>query len=264
VTGRWFDDIDDGTLARVRSALPSTVGLPGAGGSAAPAGACAFVNPRATGTVRAPQAEFDRLRAQSGAATLSAPRPLASFAWEFGAPSAAVEQDLVIDGQTIRVTRPTDADAAGKNLPTTAQVGEALRAVPSAQRVYSTTVVLSPWPHRESTATATIAGEAGGHKITLFPVRSAQDQNDFDNRLMHEAGHNYQEHLWNGPEGVQEWQAARSADHNFPSNYASKRVDDDLCEFNILFNTVRGTACEQGTRQLYPNRWAKRLEYQSR
>jgi hypothetical protein len=36
-------------------------------------------------------------------------------------------------------------------------------------RVYSTTAV-PPWPHREPTATADM-GEAGGRKITLFPVR---------------------------------------------------------------------------------------------
>ncbi len=32
-----------------------------------------------------------------------------------------------IDGQTIKAIRPTDADAAGKNLPTTLQLAEALR-----------------------------------------------------------------------------------------------------------------------------------------
>jgi hypothetical protein len=267
-TREWFDDIDDGTRVRARTAPPSTVGSPVSAGSppaqAPPAGACAFVNPQPTGTVKAPQSEFDRLRNLSGEATISTPRALDSFTWEFGAPSAAVEQDLTIGGQRILVVRPTDRDATGKNLPTTPQLAKALRAVPAAQRVYSTTVILNPWPHRDSTATATVAGESGAHKITLFPVRRAQDQTDFDNRLMHEAGHNYQEHLWNSPESVQEWQLVRRADGNFPSDYARPRVDDDFCEFNILFNTAMGTACEAGARQLYPNRWAKRMEYQSR
>src|SRR5258706_1432507 len=124
------ETIDNGTLARSRTQPPLTIGAPGSaaplqtGPVAAATGACAFLNPPAIGTVRAPQEAFDRLRGSSGTATISTPQPRTSYAWPYGAASAALAQDITIDGRTISVTRPTDADAAGKNLPTTAQVAE--------------------------------------------------------------------------------------------------------------------------------------------
>ena len=263
------DEIDDGTLARSRSEPPATIGAPG---SAAPlqttpvtaaTGDCAFLNPRTSGTVRAPQAAFDRLRGNSGAAAVSTPQPKASQAWPYGAASAAIEQDITIDGRAIHVIRPTDADAAGKNLPTTVQVAEALRAIPASQRAHTNRVILSPNPHPDSTPTRTTAGEAGAGEITLFPVNSEQSQNDFDNRLTHESGHNYQGTLWTSGTAVREWQIAATADNRLPSPYAGANAGDDFCEFGILYNTARGTPCEASARQLYPNRWAKMVSYQS-
>lgn len=288
-TKDWYREIDDGTLVRWRSEPPSAIGTPG---SSAPsngppanartspsagnapsssvqapalaADACSFLNPRTTGTVVAPQEAFDRLRRDSGSAKISPPQPTVSQAWPHGGVSAAVAQDITIDGKTISVIRPTDADAAGKNLPSTAQLAEALRAVPASQRARTTKVILSPRPHPESTPSATIAGEAGGGEITLFPVNKSQSQNDFDNRVMHESGHNYQGTLWNSGAAVGEWQIAATADHSLPSPYAGANTGDDFCEFGILHNTARGTPCEASARQLYPNRWAKMAEYQSR
>ena len=263
------DEIDDGTLARSRTEPPSTIGAPGtaapaqSGPVSAATGACSFLNPRTSGTVRAPQEAFDRLRGMSGTATISTPQPKASQAWPDGASSAALEQEITIDGRTIRVIRPTDADAAGKNLPTTAQLAEALRAIPASQRALTTRVILSPRPHPNSTATRTIAGEAGSGEITLFPVHSAQSQNDFDNRLTHESGHNYQGSLWTSGPAVGAWQTVATADNRLPSPYAGENAGDDFCEFGILYNTARGTPCEASAKQLYPNRWAKMVAYQS-
>jgi len=263
------DPIDEGTLARSRSEPPSTIGAPGLGGPlqtgpvALASGACSFLNPRSSGTVRAPQEAFDRLRNNSGAATISAPRPKDSQAWPHGAASAAIEQDITIDGRAIAVVRPTDADAAGKNLPTTAQLAEALRAIPASQRALTTRVFLSPWPHPDSTATTTVAGDAGAGVITLYPVHSAQSRNDFDNRLMHESGHNYQGSLWTSGAAVRDWQAAATTDNRLPSPYAGSNAGDDFCEFGILYNTARGTPCEARAKELYPNRWAKMVTYQS-
>ena len=261
------DRIDDGTLARTRSQPPSTIGGPGssgpsqtAPGAPVPVG-CLFLDPRSNGTVRAPEAAFDRLRANSGVAAISAPRSTASQAWAYGAASAAIEQAITIDGRVIAVVRPTDADAAGKNLPTTAQLAEALRAIPASQRAHTNRVILSPNPHSDSTPTATTAGEAGGGVITLFPMRNSQSQNAFDNRLMHESGHNYQGSLWNSGTAVRDWQAAATADHRIPSAYAGGNAGDDFCEFGILYNTARGTPCEVRAKELYPNRWAKMVAY---
>ena len=264
-TRDWFEALDDGTLVRMRSPLPSPVGMAGSGGPAqAPAsGACSFLNPRLSGTVRAPQAEFDRLRGSSGAARISPARSRTSQTWQDGSSSAAVEQEIQIDNRTIRVIRPTDPEAAGKNLPTTAQLAEALRAIPANQLAHTNTVILSPRAHPGSTPTRTIAGEAGSGEITLFPTNGAQSQNDFDNRLMHESGHNYQGSLWRSAQGVQEWRTAAAADNRLPSPYAGENTGDDFCEFNILYNTARGTSCEATARQLYPNRWRKMVDYQS-
>lgn len=264
--GGLTEPIDDGTTARTRTAPPATVGTPatdGAQANANPAtGACAYLNPRLSGTVRAPADVFDRLRGASGAATISTARTKDSQAWPHGAATAATEQDVTIDGRTIVVIRPDAAAATGKNLATTAQIAEALRAVPASQRSLTSKVFLSPNPHPDSTATRTVAGEAGSGVITLFPMHNAQSQNDFDNRVMHESGHNYQGSLWNSGAAVREWMAAATADNRLPSPYAGENGGDDFCEFGILFNAARGTACEASAKDLYPNRWAKMMSYQ--
>jgi hypothetical protein len=259
----WYDGIDEGTLVRTRLAPPSTIGVvSGILQSAAVLSlSCTFVQPRPRGTVQAPQAAFDRLRSNSGAATITSPTPKASQTWRDGSTSGAIEQQITIDGQTIAIIRPTPADETGKNLPTTAQLAEALRAIPKPQRVHTRTVILSPRAHPQSTATATIAGDAGGGEITLFPVGSVQSQNDFDNRVAHESGHNFQGILWTSGADVAAWGAAASADNNRPSPYAANNTGDDFCEFGILYNTTKGTPCEATTRQLYPNRWTKMQSY---
>lgn len=268
-TEEQHDAIDDGTLNRSRSEPPSTIGSPGSQGplQTAPvvlaSGACSFLNPRSSGTVRAPQEAFDRLRSNSGSATVSSPQSKASQSWRDGTSSAAVEQVITIDGRPIAVVRPTDADATGKNLPTTAQLAEALRAIPASQRALSNRIVLSPRAHPNSTPSKTIAGDAGSGEITLFPLSASQSQNDFDNRLTHESGHNYQGSLWNSGAAVQQWQVAATADNRLPSPYAGDNAGDDFCEFGILYNTARGTPCEAAARQLYPNRWVKMVAYQS-
>src|SRR5438105_12439949 len=254
-----YEEIDDGTLARIPSAAPSTVGSRGQSQAPPPlaSNAYSFLNPRQSGTVRAPQEAFDRLRGNSGSATISSPKARASQAWPDGSSSAAVEQEIRIDNQSIRVVRPTDADATGKNLPMTAQLAEALRAIPAVQRSHTTIVVLSPRPHPDSTPTQTVAGQGGSGEIDLFPVNSPQSQNDFDNRLTHESGHNYQGSFWQSGADVHEWQTAAAADNRLPSPYAGATTGDDFSEFNILYNAARGTPCEASARQLYPNRWTK-------
>jgi hypothetical protein len=268
-TRDWYADLDDGTLARMPSPLPSTLGAAPVGGASSPpqqlvaSGPCEFLNPRLRGTVRAPQEAFDRLRSSSGAARVSPPQPRTSQSWPDGSSSAAIEQTIQIGRQTIQLIRPTEADALGKNLPTSTQLADALRAIPADQRAHTTRVLLSPRAHPDSTATRTIAGDAGSGEITLFPVNGAQSQNDFDNRLTHESGHNYQGTLWHSGGDVQAWRSAAAADNRLPSPYAGENPGDDFCEFGILFNTARGTPCEAVARQLYPNRWLKMLEYQS-
>ena len=126
------------------------------------------------------------------------------------------------------ITRPSDADAAGKNLPTTAQLAEALRAVPANQRTHTTNIIVSPVADPSSTARRKIAADAGSGTITFFPVNRAQSDNDFDNRLMHEAGHNYQGSLWNSGAAVAQWGAAARSDNRNPSPYATEGAGEDF------------------------------------
>lgn len=277
-TRDWYDDLDDGTLARMPSPLPSVVGSPSSSGVAqattqvVASGVCSYLNPRLRGTVIAPPSEFDRLRTNSGAARISVPQEIASHTWmDRGSHPAvayqirpAVEQQIQIDGRTIRVIRPTDTAAGGKNLPTTVQVAEGLRAIPAGQRAYTNCVVIIPTANPHNEPGKTIAGEGGAGEILLFPVNSPQSQNDFDNRITHESGHNYQGSLWQSAQAVQEWSSVRAADNNYPSRYAQEGDGEDFCEFIVLYNTARGTACEAAARQIYPNRWLKMLDYQSR
>lgn len=266
-TKDWYDYKSDGLLHRKAAIAPGTLGLAAPptrqrGKKAVALGKCSFVNPVPSGTVAAPKKAFERLRDLSGGAKVSAPQPKTSVNWPNGTRSAAVEQEILIDGQKILVTRPTDADAKGKNLPTTQQLADALRAVPTEQRAFTKKVFLSPTAAKESTPQQTIAGDAGSGEMTLYPLLEPQDQDDFDNRVMHESGHNYQENLWSGgTQAVTAWQVAASADDRRPSPYAANNTGDDFCEFNILYNTAKGTPCEEVAKKIYPHRWAKRESY---
>ena len=97
--------------------------------------------------------------------------------------------------------------------------------------------------------------------MNLFPMNTTQSQNDFDNRVMHESGHNYQESLWKSGADVQAWGSVATADKRLPSPYAGSNFGDDFCEFGILYNAAKGTACEATATQLYPNRWKKMASY---
>ena len=268
-TKHRHDDIEDGTLARTASPHPSPVGTKA---PAAPAkarrtvakGACAYLNPRAGGTVTAPSEAFDRLRGKSGAAKVSSPETKDSYTWPDKSTSKAVQQEVEIDGQKIRVVRPTDDGAKGKNLPTTKELAEALRAIPADQRAHTSVIVVSPTPSPDKSASGTIAGEGGSGEIRLYPVTAAQAQNDFDNRLTHESGHNVQGQFWTGAGDVHDWQTAADADSSRPSPYAASTTGDDFSEFNVLFNAARGTACEATAKKIYPNRWAKMESYRSK
>jgi hypothetical protein len=267
-TRDWFEDLDEGTLAKSwpSSAAPIGTLVPAAAAQASPAAAtgdCAYLNPRGTSTVVAPPQAFDRLRGGSGQATISQPKPVSSFTWPYGPPSPAVEQQVTIGGQSVTVVSPTEAEARGKNLPTVNQVAEALRAIPATQRARTTRVILCPRSHPASTATRIVGGEGGSGEITLFQlVGKAQTQSDFDNRLMHESGHNVQGDLWKSSQDVKDWKDAAAQDNRLPSPYAGENAGEDFCEFLILFNAARGTGCEAAARQLYPNRWAKMSRYQ--
>jgi hypothetical protein len=265
-TRDWFEDFDDGTLARTWFSSPGPIGTntqtaAPQGAPTAATGACAYLNPRKTGTVVAPQQAFDRLRGGSGSATISNPKPVSSFNWPYGPASSAVEQQVTIGGQNVTVISPVEADAKGKNLPTVDQVAEALRAIPAAQRAHTKRVILSPVPNPASTPGRTVAGEGGSGEITLFPVGKTQSQNDFDNRLMHESGHNVQGDLWKSAQDVKDWKDAADQDNRLPSPYAGETTGDDFCEFLILFNAAKGTPCEAAAQQLYPIRWAKMSTY---
>lgn len=267
-TKDWYDYGPDGILERRPAITPATLGLtpPAAAGTSPPKavarGECSYLNPVPLGTVTVPKAVCDRLRGESGAAQISAAKPKASQTWVDGSRSAAVEVQITIDGQQILVTLPTDADMKGKNLPTVQQLAEALRAVPKDQRAFSKKVFLSPVPSQQSTAQRTVGGDAGSGEITLYPVPDRQEQNDFDNRVMHESGHNYQEQLWSGgAQAVAAWQAAARSDDRRPSPYAAQNAGEDFCEFNILYNAAHGTKCEEVAKKIYPNRWAKRESY---
>lgn len=266
-TKDWYDYTPDGMLRRRPALTPGPLGLTPpptgkAGKKAVALGKCSYLNPLPSGTVTAPKEVFDRLRADSSGATVSAPKPKASHTWANGSRSAAVEQDIVIDGQRILVTLPTDADAKGKNLPTMKQLAEALRAVPAAQRAFTKKVFLSPVPSNDTTPQRTVGGDAGSGEMTLYPITEGQDQEDFDNRVMHESGHNYQESLWSGgKQAVTDWQVAANADDRRPSPYAAQNTGEDFCEFNILYNAAKGTKCEEVAKKIYPHRWAKRESY---
>lgn len=262
----WYD-VEDGTLARMPSPVPTALGLPGSEEEqpVVASGACSYLNPVQSGTVAAPQAAFDRLRGNSSAARITSVQCIDGPAWGDGSTSATERQEIHIDGQTITIIRPSDGDAAGKNLPTTAQLAEALRAVPANHRSHTSEIVVSPVAEPRSTPGRTIAADASRGKITFYPLAGAQSQNDFDNRVMHEAAHNYQEILWvNGATAVAAWGNAIRSDNRSPSPYATAGFGEDFCEFYVLFITSRGTACEGIGRQLYSHRWALMVEYQSR
>ena len=266
-TKDWHQDVNDGTLARTASPNPSVAGssTPAVPAKRPPRvvakGKCAFLNPQSQGTVKAPEEAFDRLRRNSPAATISAPRQKASQVWPDKSTSPALELDVQIGTQKITVVRPTPDRTNGTNLPSVEQLAEALRAIPAEQRAATRTVTLSPTAAPGATRTGeTIAGEAGDGEIILYPVKERQTQEDFDNRVTHESGHNYAQKVWDGPEGVSDWLAAVNADDRRPSPYAAGD-GEDFPEFLVLYNTAKGTPCEATAKQIYPNRWKKMQSY---
>jgi hypothetical protein len=224
------------------------------------------LNPRKNegDTVRAPGDAFERLRRNSAAATISAAQATKQpYAWPDKSTSPpALELEIQIGTQKFKVYRPGPNDAKGKNLPTDQQLATALRAIPEVQRACTKTITLSPKPSPEAVSGQyTIAGDGGWGTIDLYPVHSQQTQEDFDNRVMHECGHNYAEKVFGGgPEGVQAWKAAFEADTQPPSWYA-RSPGEDFPEFLILYNTAKGTPCEETAKQIYPNRWKKMESY---
>jgi hypothetical protein len=263
-----FGNVEDGTLARMPSPPPSPVGSATPQGVAKKPprafahGKCSFLNPQSLPTVVAPQEAFDLLRKSSSAAKISQPVEKAEQEWPDKSKSSAIEEEVQIGDQKIKVIRPTENDAKGKNLPTTQQLAEALRAVPAQQRAYTNQVIVSPNASSVADKRGTVAGEGSGGVIYLYPVSKPQSQNSFDNRVTHESGHNLQEQLWKDT-GAGPWQAAADADTLRPSPYAAAGYGEDFCEFNILYNTSKGTSCETIAKQIYPNRWKKREEYTS-
>ena len=268
-TRDWFDGLDDGTLARGRT--PTVGPVAGATSNQAPRrvrvtakGRCAYLNPQAQGTVQAPASAFERLRDNSDRATISDPAPRSSYTWPDKSISSAIERRIEIGSQSFVLILPGGDAGAGKNLPTAAQVAEALRAVPSTQRAHTKTIVVCPTAAPGSNSRETTAGMGGSGVVELYPVDRAQTQNDFDNRMTHECGHNYHEKFWQGnPEEMQRWQNAADADSARPSPYAARTPAEDFCEFLILYNTVLGTPCAETAQKIYPIRWNKMRSYVS-
>ena len=225
-TRECHESIDEGTLARTSSPTPPVTG------SSEPvpekpttkviaSGQCTFLVPGSSYTVKAPKSAFDRLRKASGEAKISNPKPRDASAWPNGLSAlAAVEQEIEIDGQKIQVIRPSDDEIKVNQLPTMKELAEALRAVPKDQRAHTRNVVLSPVPSPKSTKDKIIAGEGGDGAIFLFPLKDdkqVQTQEDFDNRVMHECGHNYQDKFWHlNPDAMHAWQSFADADEPVP------------------------------------------------
>lgn len=219
---------------------------------------CWFMVPPLPRRVVAPDGAFDALRRRGGTASLSAATAIASYRWPYGPPSNAEQHFATMSGRRLEIIRP-----AGTNptLPTVQQVCDALQAVPSTHRQHTTKVMLCPTPHPNSTSRSTVGGEAGAGEVTFFPLSTAITQNDVDNRMMHEIGHNLQGSLWHSAADVAAWTAVATSDPQAPSVYAQTNFGDDFCEFLIIFNTVRGTPCELTARRLFPQRWDKMLTY---
>jgi len=267
----WYEPIDEGTLPRVATANPGVVGSSGLNPEkptekAIPKGECKYLVPPTTYSVQAPIAAFNRLRKFSSAAKISDAKSEDSYKWGNGATTPpAMRQEIEIDGQKMTLYRPADDEFKAKNLPTVKQLAEALRAVPKSQRAYTNTVILSPVPSTQSAKDGVIAGEGDGGSIWLYPLKEGQSQVDFDNRVMHECGHNYQQAFWHHlPEEIAVWKSFEITDSWYVSRYAIDNPGDDFCEFLILYNTAKGTPCEETARKMYPNRWRLMQAYQAR
>ena len=208
--------------------------------------------------VIAPEGAFAALRSRGGTATLSSATAIAAYSWPYGPASSAEQYLATIGGSRLEIIRPS---GSSPTLPSAQQVCEAMRAVPAVQRGHTSKVNLCPTSHPDSTTRATVGGEAGSGVVTLFPLRSTITQNDVDNRVMHEIGHNYQGNLWHSAVDVSGWGAAATLDSHAPSTYAQANFGEDFCEFLVIFNTVRGTPCESTARTMFRYRWEKMLTY---
>lgn len=219
---------------------------------------CWFETQPIPALVMAPDEAYVRLRRQGGTANLSAGTSLADYRWPHGPASEAQRFVATLGSQQVEILRPLSTVA---NLPSAQQVCHALQAVPAVQRAFTRRVILCPTPHPNSTARSTIGGEAGSGEVTLYPSSTPPTQNEVDNRIMHEIGHNYQGNFWHSRDDVAAWGAAAALDPQAPSRYAQGNSGDDFCEFLIIYNAVRSTACEAAARNLYGHRWSQLERY---
>jgi len=212
---------------------------------------------------------FGRLRQKGGTARIADARTIKKSEWAKQSewPDLLVEeacyQEISIDGQTIRVVRPTDAQLQGKNLPSVQQLAAALSVVPRHQRELTRTALI------RANAKGGLRGLGGDGEIEIFPVDAGQGSNEekvyraspetyFDILITHECAHNYHGKFWSGAEDVADWQSYADADRSRPSPYAAESGGEDFCEFIVLY------PCEKLLQSMYPNRWRRLQAYQAR
>ncbi len=288
--------INDGTLVRARSPVPSMPHCPagppavarveqaGSPAAVAPAkshtrptarGKCGYLNPVTSGRVKVPVEAFDRLRKKSGPAQISAPKVLAdkkawpkATEWPDPLAGSAIYQEIVVDAHKIRVIRPSDEDVGDRILPTIGQLAEALRAVPADQRKHTTTALV------RLQSKGGILGLGGAGEIEIFPLDSSRNAKEreqydkspqayFDSLVTHECAHNYQAVFWTDAGGAKEWEEFAKNDHTPPSIYARENGGEDFCEFMVLYNAAVGTPCEALLKKIYPNRWLRFTTYKT-
>lgn len=224
-------------------------------------GQCAWINPSQRQLVIPAQAAFDFLRVNSPAAVISQAKPKEAQTWHNGSVTAALEYTVTVGNHTIDLIRPVARLTQNKNLPTNDQIAKAIRTIPAYQRSATTKIIVNHIPIPRPANTPLIQADAGSGTINYYPFRRPTNQWIVDARSMHEFGHNFHNTVWNSSANVSRWGLARNLDVISPSAYAQTAIQEDFCEFNIIYIIASSTNCENQMRKLYPNRCSLMDQY---
>lgn len=175
----------------------------------------------------------------------------------------AIIHEVVIDGQTIRIIEPADANTGLGFRPTAEEVAKALAVLPPEARKHIKEVVIEPTPQVDpKDPKSRVLASHYKNTIHIFPTASARNQGQLDGTMIHESGHGLSDATfgpWNAKDpsaGWKEYMEAAKKDHRSVSAYGNTDGKEDFSEMFVIYQRFKGTPEEAKFKAYYPNRWA--------
>ena len=201
-------------------------------------------------------------------ATVSAPQPIASFAFDTGIKAPAQRYDVTVNGKTLPVYMPQTAATDGLMHASIDEIVKGLSRLPPSALKEIGEVRVSPqsnpadayWAKQYNNPDFNSYMTCGSEGVVrVYPTKFEISDGVMAASMIHESTHAWSQREWgNGFTSAQwkAWQAAGAADGQNVSDYAKNSPGEDVSETTTLFLAVRGTPEFEKYRQAYPNRFA--------